>query len=455
MDSERQQGCSGLSPVKKHKQGKGFHTGEKTQIINTYKTLLNDNPDVAKTDIVAKVSSSLGVSIASVYRILKEYRSEGEVKSPQKKKPKHITIIKTTDDFTKAAIRSKMHTFYSRNEIPTLDRILSEVNNDQDLPNFSRTTFYRLIQDIGFRYKKRTRKSYLLDRDDLVIWRRKFLRDIRRYREQGKPIYYLDETWINEGLTKSKVWQDQTISSAKEAFLKGLTTGLKNPSGKGKRLIVVHIGNEHGFVNDGLWVFESHSTNEYHEEMTGEAFHEWFGKILQYLEPGSVIVLDNAPYHSVKSEKLPVTSWKKENILAWLKTKNIALPTEQLLKKEMLQIVSQYRSVYDKYVVDEMAKSRNMTVLRLPPYHCELNPIEYVWAQVKGYVAAHNTTFKMKDVKPLFHKAIEEVTAEKWANCVRHVIETEETRLWDMDDRLEEVEELIINLEDEATSESE
>ena len=63
------------------------------------------------------------------------------------------------------------------------------------------------------------------------------------------------------------MWQDQTITTPKDDFLRGLTVGLKNPSGKGKQPFVVHIGNETGFVNNGLWVFESHSTTEYHEQM--------------------------------------------------------------------------------------------------------------------------------------------------------------------------------------------
>ena len=44
-----------LSPVKKHSRGKGFHTGEKNQIINIYKTLVNDNPQTTITNIVQKV----------------------------------------------------------------------------------------------------------------------------------------------------------------------------------------------------------------------------------------------------------------------------------------------------------------------------------------------------------------------------------------------------------------
>ncbi|KAJ4433338.1 hypothetical protein ANN_15597 [Periplaneta americana] len=82
----------------------------------------------------------------------------------------------------------------------------------------------------------------------------------------------------SEGITRAKVWQDKKIVSPKDAFLKGLSVGLRNPTGKGKRLIVVHIGNENGFENNASLGFES-QTKEYPEEMTGEAF-EWFGKIL-------------------------------------------------------------------------------------------------------------------------------------------------------------------------------
>jgi hypothetical protein len=44
-------------------------------------------------------------------------------------------------------------------------------------------------------------------------------------------------------------------------------------------------------------------------------------------------------------------------------------------------------------------------VLRTPVRHCELNPIELIWAQVKGFVAKNNTTFRLKDVKELTYAA--------------------------------------------------
>jgi transposase len=49
-------------------------------------------------------------------------------------------------------------------------------------------------------------------------------------------------------------------------------------------------------------------------------------------------------------------------------------------------------------VVDLLAEEKNMMVLRLPPYHCELNPTELVWAFIKND-AANNSTSKFSVVK--------------------------------------------------------
>jgi transposase len=40
----------------------------------------------------------------------------------------------------------------------------------------------------------------------------------------------------------------------------------------------------------------------------------------------------------------------------------------------------------------QIAEEKNMMILRLPAYHCELNPIDLLWAFIKNYVAANNTT---------------------------------------------------------------
>ncbi|XP_072399545.1 uncharacterized protein [Diabrotica undecimpunctata] len=178
----------------------------------------------------------------------------------------------------------------------------------------------------------------LTDRDDLVIWRREFLRQIKDHRDDNRKIYYLDETWINAGHTKSKTWIDKSVTSSRQAFLDEPSTGLKHPSRKGKWLIICHIGNEDRFVPDALWSFESKKSGDYHEEMDGKGFESWFEKTLPKLEANSVIVMNNASYDSRKSEKIPTTS-RKADIQEGLHLQSIPFDNS-LLKVQLLALVN-------------------------------------------------------------------------------------------------------------------
>jgi len=208
------------------------------------------------------------------------------------------------------------------------------------------------------------------------LWRSKYIEDIRKYRSQGRTIYYLDETWVNAGDCTNKVWRDNTITSHRDAFLNGLSTGTPNPSGKGKRLIVVNIGSEEGFVDGGLLIFESKKGSaDYHDEMNGDVFFTWLKDVIPLLKQNAVIVMDSAPYHSVRTEKCPRFCWKKADIEEWLEIKgeNFDRP---ITKLRLMEIVNRIKPKFNSYVVDEYVRLKKMTVLRTPPYHCELNPIE-------------------------------------------------------------------------------
>jgi transposase len=187
--------------------------------------------------------------------------------------------------------------------------------------------------------------------------------------------------------------------------------------------------------------------------MNGDSFEKWFKNILPQLEENSVIVLDNASYHSRKLEKVPTSASRKVDVQNWLRSKDIEFD-QKMLKYQLLDLVKPHRVKYNKYVVDEMAKSQNKIVLRLPPYHCELNPIELIWADAKNFVAKHNRTYKLPDVKILFSQALENITTEKWQKCIAHVREKVETKMWELDNIMEiQVERLVIHVsENEDTT---
>jgi len=407
------------------------HTNQKQIIINVYKDILIKEPDIMYDNLVTRVSVACGFGILTVKNTISEYKRTGKVSSPMNKK-KRPTVVDKVDDFDKNTIRQKIHAFWFRREIPTLAKMLRVVNDDPDLPNITRTSFQRLLKSMDFEYTKRDRNSALTEREDLVTWRRSYISDIRRYREEGRTIYFLDETWVNAGDCSSRVWVDQTIQSHRDAFLRGLTTGSRNPTGKGKRIIVLHIGSAEGFVAGGLLCFESNkNTSDYHDEMNGNTFFEWFCGVLPLLKDNSVIVMDNAPYHSVKTEQSPTASWKKFAIVEWLESKGVET-NPSMIKFDLLKIVRKIKHKYNLYVVDEEAKKQNKIVLRLPPYHCELNPIELAWSVVKGHVKANNTTFKINDVRQLLNDGIQKVTPEMWSNFISHTIK-EEDKLWQID----------------------
>lgn len=210
---------------------RAFSSTEKVMMCNMFNTFKIATPTASHNEICKTVASSLGVSWCSVYKVVKEQQANARLKSPIRTKAR-LTICEKIDDFTKCAIRIIVHNFFLTNEIPTIDKVMKKIEENGTLGTFKRSSLHKILKKIGFKFNKRGRNSLLSDRDDIFFWRRNYLRAIKNAREVGKKIYYLDETWLNEGHTTSKTWVDTTVTSAHDAFIKGLSTGLKNPSGK-------------------------------------------------------------------------------------------------------------------------------------------------------------------------------------------------------------------------------
>ncbi|KAH9364820.1 hypothetical protein HPB48_020958 [Haemaphysalis longicornis] len=97
----------------------------------------------------------------------------------------------------------------------------------------------------------------MIERHDVLIWRQRYLRQIAEYRQQHRKVFYTDETWVNAGHIVTKAWRDKTVKTPEDAFQRGLTTGLKQPSGRGSRLKATYIGNEEWtLLTAGLSVFK-------------------------------------------------------------------------------------------------------------------------------------------------------------------------------------------------------
>ncbi|KAG8236393.1 hypothetical protein J437_LFUL014914 [Ladona fulva] len=242
-----------------------------------------------------RVVAATGVSKRTLKRISKEGKDicdelSQSFTSPRKIKPQRCSKS-TVDDFDVQVIRRTINQFHlEEKKHPTLRKISS---------------LWILLGKIGFRWgKTNSDKSVLCERLDIRLKLIEFLRSINRFREEGRPIIYTDETYIHSSHTTPFQWK----SDDKE--------GIKAPVSKGQRLIIVHGGGEMGFIPEALLIFKlGLKTGDYHGEMNSGNYLKWVkNQLIPNLPPKSVVVIDNAPYHNVQLNRPPSSNAKKDTM---------------------------------------------------------------------------------------------------------------------------------------------
>ena len=95
------------------------------------------------------------------------------------------------DDFDLGVIRRLIHQFYLRNESPTLDKILKELKEKMDFP-YGRSRLHKLLKKMGFCFKFQGKERLIYERSDIIAWRERYLRAIKKFRENSP-----DKDWRN------------------------------------------------------------------------------------------------------------------------------------------------------------------------------------------------------------------------------------------------------------------
>jgi transposase len=215
---------------------------------------------------------------------------------------------------------------------------------------------------------------------------------------------------------------------------KGLSDGsskcsLQAPASRGKRVIILHAGGSNGWATNGLLVSAKnikHCAADYHCDMDSALFETWFkNQLLPNIPPRSVIVMDNASYHSKPINKKPTSTTRKQDILDYMQSNKIPVPQGKNTKLALLNIIKEL-NISAEYRVDNLAKANNHDVLRLPPYYCVLNPIELVWSTLKKAIRRNNTSpTPSANVVDLIRREVNNIMPELWKNCINHVIGVE------------------------------
>ncbi|KAG0426765.1 hypothetical protein HPB47_026138 [Ixodes persulcatus] len=183
---------------KRHASGNVLSSQTRQCVLNVYSWIRRQYQEKNVVEVINLTAAATGISVSSVYEIKRGFkRANGAVKSPSKKRPKLAEKrkrIANHDTCTLTAVRSCLHNFFRRVEIPTLKKIATRLQEDDVLTSCSGTTLYSLLKDMGFEKQKRNRNSFLIERQDIVEWRRWYLGAIGKHRAQNRKIYFQDET---------------------------------------------------------------------------------------------------------------------------------------------------------------------------------------------------------------------------------------------------------------------
>ncbi|XP_031338217.1 uncharacterized protein LOC116178950 [Photinus pyralis] len=151
-------------------------------------------------------------------------------------------------------------------------------------------------------------------------------------------------------------------------------------------------------------------------------FEKWFEQqLIPNLDEPSLIIMDNASYHSGLVEKSPNQCWTKMSLIKWLTSRDITFaPT--MMQDQIWEEVKNH--IPPKlFRLNELALQHGHRVLGLPPYHCEYNPIEMVWSECKRHYDARIGSIQPvthSAVLSLWNEALHKVTPEKWKRYFDH-----------------------------------
>lgn len=397
------------------KWGKGKPVPKKVQQIvkNRFAELQNQNSErlqsglkkLTNEQMYAEIYNLTTLSRRSIMKIINT-----PCTSPKKTKSRKSKFSSDNSDCDK--LDDIIVDFYKKNVSPTVLDVYRRVKSDSTVSfkNCGRHTFAKIFKKMGYKYSNtgNVSREELMQRSDIVRKRVLYLKQKLNLDRNGSHFVFLDETFVHRNYLRVKILRP--LNNSKKIRIKISIS-------KGTRYSILHAGSIDGFVKKGGLILIN-------SEFNSEKFENWIKtRLLPNIPPNSVIVYDNALTHSRQINKLPNQSTKNCDIKNWLSENSVQFD-DKMKKRELLNIVKMC-GIKSSYAVDNIIKNSGHIPLRLPPYHCQLNPIELIWAKLKTGIAKRNLNRNKEEFERLLSSSFPKIKSQYWQKCIRHVTKIE------------------------------
>jgi hypothetical protein len=296
-----------------------------------------------------------------------------------------------------------------------------------------------VLSSMGFRYGRGNVIGKMNDPGYVARIRVFLVRYSKAVLEQQRGecvIVYTDESYVNTHHAPSFTWYHPGLPEKNDVV---------RPSGKGKRLVLVHAFTKDGWLSDNFdvhnncvdavipsceLIYEAKKDDgDYHDNMNGSIYMRWLSNRLlpafnkRYPGKKMVLVLDNASYHHHRgADWINVHRLCKAELAAKLIELGVSIVVVQRQRKgttalETLRFdaatFSQRGGAYaptlaelkaelkawldahperNKTEVHKLFSQHGYELVYTPPYQPAVQPIERLWAYIKNYVASRYRT---------------------------------------------------------------
>lgn len=128
----------------------------------------------------------------------------------------------------------------------------------------------------------------------------------------------------------------------------------------------------------------------------------------------------------MQKSDVPTSKTKKADLLKFCEEHGLP---DDLIKKATRPVlwkhVQNLLKENPQFEIDDLCAKKGVQLLRLPPWHPDLNPIEMIWSLLKEKVRKRNNSVKPKEVLLLAKQAYAEISPEDWSKRVQHTIRVE------------------------------
>eukprot|EP00743_Colponemidia_sp_Colp-15_P009023 GILK01009848.1.p1 GENE.GILK01009848.1~~GILK01009848.1.p1 ORF type:complete len:462 (+),score=43.04 GILK01009848.1:587-1972(+) len=403
--------------------------------VGKYKRLFETNflDKKKKLPAAEAVALLLGLNRATVFRIIKERKTEGRPlgpRKPGKKASQPLVPIQgpdglsynTTVQTVAMYMRDIIQQLHNAGTKVTVERVRRALNDMYGVGWKSERTVRKYLSKCGFSYKTLDRKEVLRESNSVKARVGPFIRarlqNSRARKDSRMPVVWTDESYIHEDAMSKKGWQSP-----------GMTVRGKKSDGRlhaiiGAAVTGLDVGN--GWLKRTCKVWKtSLKTGDYHGAMNNTLYKKWFENELLPSLPSRPcqIVMDNASYHKFDSQRPPISRMKK----AELKDEAARVGLQALdgmSAAELRRRIKNYRAANPSIPdIVALAQSKGHTVVFTPPYMPEFQACELAWSVVKSHAIASYGNGKTVTQRVL--DGFDRVDGNMWTKLAAHVAKFE------------------------------